>query len=215
MLYKKRQKTKDKKTKNQKEQKTFFGKIEPQYSPIIFYSPPLDPARMPKIHVISAAPSRSYRPDAIQQASWEEVDRRAIVRDGHIIPLVAALGLSGAAKIPLIPGVTTEDMVKASIRQTAADEGKQVSEAKVKRDARALLQARQMLKKGDIVGLKQGTKIRAIVEITSDYQFCPEEPWGWHTWIYKRLHVVTEAEWPANYRGLLKTFHPNFLSWPL
>jgi hypothetical protein len=144
-----------------------------------------------------------------------EVARRAIVRDGNNFPLVGALGLSGAAKIPLIPGVTTEDMVKAAIRQTAADEGKQVSEAKVKRDARALLQARQMLKKGDRVAVKEGIRIQAIVELTSDYQFCPEEPWGWHTWTYKRLEVVTEAQWPANYKGLLRAFHPNFLSWPL
>lgn len=167
------------------------------------------------MHVISAAPSRPYRPDAIQQASWGEVDRRATRTDAEGFPVEGFFGLSGAAKIPLIPGVTTEDMVKAAIRQTAADEGKQVSEAKVKRDARALLQARQMLKKGDRVALKQGTKIRAIVELTSDYQFCPEEPWGWHTWTYKRLEVVTEAQWPANYKGLLRAFHPNFLSWPL
>ena len=166
-----------------------------------------------KIHVLSAAPTGASRPGAIQQISWAEVDRRATVRDGEIIPVEGAVAISWSAKLHAI--TSSDEEIKAAIRQEATERNEPRTEKRIVREAKELKLTCTTLKKGDRIALKQGTKIRAIVELTSDYQFCPDEEWGWHTWTYKRLQVVTEDQWPANYRGLLKTFHPNFLSWPL
>jgi len=76
--------------------------------------------------------------------------------------------------------------------------------------ARQLLSAKEHMKKGSIVAFKQGMNIFCIVEITSDYTFCPEEAWGWHRWSYRVLRKVSRAEQPANYRGMIKTFLPNY-----
>ena len=166
-----------------------------------------------KIHVLSAAPVTPNRPGAIVQGSWAEVDRRATVRDGEIIPLEGAVGVCWSTRLH---GITsTDEEIKAAIRQKAVENNVPRTEKQITRETKELRLVCATLKKGDKIALKQGTKIRAIVELTSDYQFCPEENWGWHTWTYKRVQVVTEAQWPTNYRGLLKTFHPNFLSWPL
>jgi hypothetical protein len=76
--------------------------------------------------------------------------------------------------------------------------------------ARQLLSAKEHMKKGSIVAFRYGMNIFCIVEITSDYTFCPEEAWGWHRWSYRVLRKVSRAEQPANYRGMIKTFLANY-----
>jgi len=75
--------------------------------------------------------------------------------------------------------------------------------------AKQLVDAYRALKKGAIVGLKVGTQVFAIVEITSDYTFWPEQPWGWHSWSYRVIKRVTQQ--PLNGKGLVKTVA---VDWP-
>jgi len=166
-----------------------------------------------KMHVISPAPSAAYRPGAIQQISWAEFGRRATRMGADGIPEAGAFGVSWAADVDL--RVSTEAEIKAAMRRRAAAAGEERTAASFHRDTQMLLQVFHTLKKGDIIALKKGTTIVAFVELTSDYQFCPEERWGWHTWTYRLVRRATEAEQPANRRALVKTFFPNFLARPL
>lgn len=78
------------------------------------------------------------------------------------------------------------------------------------RDATQLLLAHSMYKKGEIIAFKKGTRPFAIVQITSDYVFCPEQEFAWHSWGYR---VLKRLELPSN-RGWRKTVMPNQLQLP-
>jgi len=166
-----------------------------------------------KMHVISPAPSCSYRPGALQQISWAEFARRETRIDAEGFPVEGFFGVSWAAHIDLRGA--TEAEIKEAMRQRAAALGEQRTAATLHRDMRMLLQVFHTLKKGDIIALKKGTTIVGFVELTSDYQFCPEERWGWHSWSYRLVRKATAADQPANRRALVKTFFPNFLTQPL
>jgi len=168
---------------------------------------------MSKMHVISPAPSCSYRPGAIQQIPWGEFARRATRLDAEGFPVEGFFGVSWAAHIDLRGA--TEAEIKAAMRQRAAAWGEQRSAATLHRDTQMLLQVFKTLKKGDIIALKKGITIVAFVELTSDYQFCSEERWGWHSWSYRLVRKATAADQPANKGALVKTFFPNFLTHPL
>jgi hypothetical protein len=168
---------------------------------------------MSKMHVISPAPSASYRPGALQQIPWSEFARRATRTDAEGFPVEGFFGVSWAADIDL--RTATEDEIKAAMLRRATAWGEQRMAATLHRDTQMLLQVYNTLKKGEIIAFKKGTTIIAFVELTSDYQFCPDERWGWHSWSYRLVRKATAADQPANRGALVKTFFPHFLTRPL
>ena len=165
-----------------------------------------------KMHVMSPAPSKSYRPGAIQQITWAEFSRRATRFDAEGSPIEGVFGCSWAAKTDLRS--STEEQIKASIREACRAVGEEPSAARIKRDTKMLLTVYNTLKKGDVIALKKGINIIAFAEITSDYCYCPEERWGWHSWSYRVVRKATAADQPANKGALVKTFFPHFLTRP-
>lgn len=164
----------------------------------------------PKMHVLSAAPNNAKRPGAIQNATLkEEFIARATRLDATGFPEEGAVAVCWSADVHGIS--STDEEIKAAIRKKAVEWNEPRTEAKIKREVKALREICTTLKKGDIIALKAGITIIAFVQLTSDYQFCPEQKWGWHTWTYKLVRKATPADQPSNYRGLIKTFHRNFL----
>jgi hypothetical protein len=164
-----------------------------------------------KLSVISPAPS-DYRPGAVEQMTWEEHIRRATRLDEEGFPLEGSFGVCFDAKIDL-RAATKEQIVEAMRRRHVAA-GAERTAAQIQGKARDLMQIFNHLKKGETIAFKKGTTIVAFVEITSDYRFCPEERWGWHTWNYRLVRKATAADQPANKGALVKTFFPNFLARP-
>ena len=189
-----------------------YTKIEQACHPYIFYPTSLTMAATNKISVISPAPATDYRPGAVQQMTWAEVNRRATRFDEEGFPLEGSFGVSWAAPTDL-RGATKEQIVEAMRGQHLAA-GQEVSAATLQRDTRMLLEVFNHLKKGETIAFKKGTTIVAFVQLTSDYRFCPEERWGWHTWNYRLVRKATAADQPANKGALVKTFFPNFLARP-
>ena len=173
---------------------------------------------MNKIHVISPAPKDSQRRGpVIDQCSWdEEFLGRAEEKDSSGFPTKGSFGLSFAVKEDLskIPEEKLIEQTISAIQSRASERGITRPLKKITADAKQLITAFKELKKGDIIALKEGTKVIAIVKLTSDYTFCAEQNWGWHSWSYLTLKKVSKAEQPSNYRGLLKTFMRNYLAIP-
>jgi len=173
---------------------------------------------MNKIHVISPASKGSRRPGrVIDQAIWDdEFLGRAEEKDATGFPTKGSFGISFAVTEDLskFPKETRMQQVISSIQSRGRQRGIIKTLKQVTADAKQLISAYEGIKKGDRVAFKKGTKVIAIVEITSDYTFCGEQAWGWHSWSYRTLKKVTDAEQPSNYKGLLKTFMPNYLTVP-
>jgi len=170
------------------------------------------------IHVIAPAPKHADRVGAvIDQGSWEsEFLGRATKRDETGFPTEGSFGLSFAVTYDLskAPKSTLKKDAVSAIQIRARTKGIVKTEKQATADARQLISAFESLKKGDLIAFKKGTLVIAIVELTSDYHFCEEQPWGWHSWDYRLLKKVSLAEQPKNRGGLLKTFHPNYLPLP-
>ena len=79
------------------------------------------------------------------------------------------------------------------------------------RDATQLLGAHTLYKKGDIMAFKKGTRPVAIIQLTTDYTFCPDQQFAWHSWGYR---VLKRIELPSC-RGWRKTVMPNQLALPI
>jgi hypothetical protein len=164
-----------------------------------------------KLSVISPAPS-DYRPGAVEQMTWEEHRRRATRLDEEGFPLEGSFGVCFDAKIDLREA--TKEQIAEAMRRRHVAAGAERTAAQIQGKVRDLMQIYNHLKKGDIIAFKKGTTIVAFVQLTSDYRFCPEERWGWHTWNYRLVRKATAADQPANKGALVKTFFPNFLARP-
>lgn len=173
---------------------------------------------MSKIHVISPASKSSCRRGAvIDQGSWDsEFLGRATKRDETGFPTEGSFGVSFAVKFDLskAPQSTLEREAVRAIHARGRQKGITKTEAEAQRNARQLISIFKSLKKGDIIAFKHGTKLIAYVELTSDYRFCEEQAWGWHSWSYRVLKKVAETEQPSNRAGLVPTFRPNYIPLP-
>lgn len=173
---------------------------------------------MSKTHVIAPAPKHSNRAGSvIDQGSWEsEFLGRATRKDEAGFPTEGSFGISFAVRYDLskAPQDTLVRDAVSAIQARGRLKGITKTEKQATGDARQLIAAFKSLKKGDIIAFKKGVKVIAYVELTSDYQFCGEQTWGWHSWNYRVLKKVTAAEQPKNGGGLLKTFHANYLALP-
>ena len=151
--------------------------------------------KMSKLSVISPAPTRNIRVNGtIRQGAWEtDFIRRATRLDTEGFPIEGTFGTSFGLK---------KD-VNTLTRAERAEADPQ------------LLKIHGHIKKGDIMAFKRGKTIIAFVEITSDYRFCPEEYWGWHTWSYRLVRKARPSDQPANKGALIRTFMPNFLARPM
>jgi len=172
---------------------------------------------MNKISVISAASLDSGNRKFIDQSCWnDEFLGRAEEKDDTGFPMKGSFGLSFAVTFDLskVPASALERQAVSAIKARAASRGILKTNEQATGDAKQLIAAFKSLKKGDVIALKKGTKVIAIVELTSDYTFRAEQKWGWHSWSYRTLKKVSDAEQPSNYRGLLKTFMPNYMEMP-
>ena len=173
---------------------------------------------MNKIHVISPAPKDSRRRGpVIDQCNWnDEFFGRAEEKDSNGFPTKGSFGLSFALKEDLskVPEENLMERAISAIQSRARERGITRTLKQIRADAKQMIAAFKALKEGDIIALKEGTLVIAIVKLTSDYTFCGEQKWGWHSWSYLTLKKVSRAEQPSNYRGLLKTFMPNYLAIP-
>ena len=185
---------------------------------------------MPKITIISAAPSaRRIGSGAKAKEAratlagkglevWDErdIDRRVIERnsDGEIVEGEFGLHFNYPNDLSKSPEPKPEDLVDEIVRAAKhlpRGDGSvnEITPKMALNAAKQLVDAYRALKKGAIVALKVGTQVFAIVEITSDYTFCPEQPWGWHSWSYRVIKRVTQQ--PLNGKGLVKTVA---VDWP-
>ena len=185
---------------------------------------------MPKITIVSAAPSagrigsgaKAKEARATLAAKgldvWDErdIDRRAIERNTHGEIVRGSFGFhfncsNDLSKfVDLKPEHLVDGIVRDAKHLPRGDGSvNQITPKMALNAAKQLVDAYGALKKGVIVGLKVGTQVFAIVEITSDYTFSPEQPWGWHSWSYRVLKRVTLQ--PLNGKGLVKTVA---VDWP-
>jgi hypothetical protein len=173
---------------------------------------------MNKISVISpASASRKRKGAVIDQGCWDdEFLGRAEEKDETGFPMKGSFGLSFAVTFDLskVPTSALEGQAVSAIKTRGASRGIFKTNKEATANAKQLISAFKSLKKGDIVAFKKGTKVIAIVELTSEYTFRGEQKWGWHSWSYRTLKKVSDSEQPSNYKGLLKTFMPNYMAMP-
>jgi len=170
---------------------------------------------MNKIHVISPAPNRASQPYVVDRGAWDkDFLERATKKDESGFPIEGKFGISFGLPFDIMSfsEITREEDMILLIKSRADSKGVLRSRKSIQGDVKQLLSAYNSLKKGLIIALKKGIKVIAYIQLMSDYQFCPHENWGWHSWSYRVLKKVTQQ--PANGGDLLKTFIPNCLPLP-
>ena len=162
-----------------------------------------------KLHVISPAPASEHG----DGWTWHDLSRRATWADEDGFPVEGSFGASYHVQMDLRGA--TEAQIKESMAQRYTAQGNPKPASYIKRHTGMLLEIYQHLKKGDIIAFKKGTTIVAFVQLTSDYYFNADEPWGWHSWNYRLVRKARAADQPLNKGALIQTFKPHFLQRPL
>ena len=150
---------------------------------------------MSKLNVISPAPKGSWKKDFLG---------RATQKDASGFPMEGSFGISFGVNFDLskVTGNLEEEVMNACLAHRDTHGG-------AADGTRQLIGAFKSLKNGDHIAFKKGTKVIAIVELTSDYSFCPEQDVFWHSWSYRTLKKIPDSEQQTNY-ALLKTFKANY-----
>lgn len=157
----------------------------------------------------------SPAPTCDPEFTWEkDFVARATVKDVDGFPLEGMFGHCFQVRkdinsFPEDEEVRLSRMVNHIIARCAQKKIKCSPESAL-RDATQLLGAHRLYKKGHIIAFKKGTRPVAIIQLTTDYTFCPDQKFAWHSWGYR---VLKRIELPSC-RSWRKTVMPNRLALP-
>ena len=167
---------------------------------------------MPKLLAISPAPVR-HDPLALYPSNgWSDFLESATKLDKAGFPVEGSFGLCFSAHIDLssLAEASMKRSVLNAIIQAHRVKGRSKKKRSANNDVRQLVSAYQGIKKGTMVALKKGKTVVAIAEITSDYSFCAEKAWAWHSWSYR---IVEKLETAVFDDGLMQTVYPERFPW--
>jgi len=172
---------------------------------------------MSKLHTVSLAPTvTKYKKNTVaDEFVWGDVERRCTKKDSNGRIREGAFGACFSAKLDLAsldPSDSLNDVAQA-ILERAASLGVPYTKEKAIRDAKHLLSMKANLKKGSLVALKRGTAVFAIAVLTSDYYFAKDEACGWHSWTYRVIEHIAEAD-QVKVPAFRKTFVPKSFALP-
>jgi hypothetical protein len=158
----------------------------------------------------------SPAPTCHPEFTWEkDFVARATVKDVDGFPLEGMFGhcfqvRKDITSFPEDEEVRLSRMVN-HITVRCAQKKIECSPKSALRDATQLLGAHSLYKKGYIMAFKKGTRPVAIIQLTTDYVFCPDQEFAWHSWGYR---VLKRVELPSC-RGWRRTVMPNQLKLPV